>query len=106
MSPFDAILLVLNPKKADAVTAAAEQLYKDLRTSGLSVLMDDREARPGVKFAEADLVGIPHRLVVGERGVLAGNAEYRNRRSGEEQQLGLSDVVGFVRSRIAGNVVV
>ncbi len=103
MSPFDATLLVLNPKKSDAVTAAAEQLYKDLGSAGFSVLMDDREARPGVKFAEADLVGIPHRLVVGERGLRDGRAEYRDRRSGEEQQLGLSDVVAFLRSRVGSS---
>ncbi|MEO8225260.1 MAG: proline--tRNA ligase [Gammaproteobacteria bacterium] len=98
MSPFDVILVELNPKKSEAVTAAAAGLYEDLQKAGLEVLFDDRDARPGVKFADADLIGIPHRLVVGERGVRDGKAEYRHRQSGNEEQVGLADVVEFLRA--------
>ena len=63
------------------------------------MLFDDRDARPGVKFADADLVGIPHRLVVGERGVKEGKAEYRHRQTGGEEQVGLPDVLDFLRAR-------
>ncbi|MDH5276752.1 MAG: His/Gly/Thr/Pro-type tRNA ligase C-terminal domain-containing protein, partial [Gammaproteobacteria bacterium] len=61
-------------------------------------LVDDRDARPGVKFADADLVGIPHRLVVGERGVRDGRAEYRHRQGGNEEQVGLANVLDFLRA--------
>jgi prolyl-tRNA synthetase len=99
MSPYDVILIEINPKKSEPVTAAAATLYKDLRAAGFEVLFDDRDARPGVKFADADLVGIPHRLVVGDRGVRDGKAEYRHRRGGSEEQVNLPDVLDFLRSR-------
>jgi len=99
MSPFDVILVEINPKKADAVTAATRVLYQDLTAAGFEVLFDDRDARPGVKFADADLIGIPHRLVVGERGVRDGKAEYRHRRDGNEEQVSLTDVPDFLRAR-------
>jgi prolyl-tRNA synthetase len=101
MSPFDVTLLVLNPKSSEPVTAAAEALYLELQGAGLEVLMDDRDARPGVKFAEADLLGIPHRLVVGERSVREGVVEYRHRRSGAEDKVALKDAVAFLRKRMA-----
>ncbi len=99
MSPFHVILIELNPKKSEAVTAAAAGLYKALQEAGLEVLFDDRDARPGVKFADADLVGIPHRIVVGERGVKDGKAEYRHRQSGNEEKVVFADVVDFLRAR-------
>jgi prolyl-tRNA synthetase len=99
MSPYDVMLIELNPKKSESVTAAALKLYKDLGTAGFEVLFDDRDARPGVKFADADLVGIPHRIVVGERGVKDGKAEYRHRQTGAEEQTALEDVVEFLRNR-------
>jgi prolyl-tRNA synthetase len=99
MSPFDVILIEINPKKSEFVTAAAATLYKDLQAAGFDVLFDDRDARPGVKFADADLVGIPHRLVVGERGARDGKAEYRHRLSGNEEQVGLTNVPDFLRAR-------
>ena len=97
MAPFDISLLVLNPKSAEAVTAAANDLYVQLQAAGFDVLLDDRDARPGVKFAEADLLGIPHRLVIGERGLKDGVVEYRHRRSGAEDKVALSDVVSYLQ---------
>lgn len=99
MSPYAVMLIELNPKKSESVTAAVQKLYKDLLAAGIEVLFDDRDARPGVKFADADLLGIPHRIVVGERGVKDGKAEYRNRQSGAEEQTALEDVVEFLRKR-------
>jgi len=92
MSPFDATLLVLNPKKSSEVDAVADQVFDALTARGLDVLIDDRDARPGFKFADADLIGIPHRLVVGERGSGDGIVEYRNRRTGEDDRLPLDGV--------------
>jgi prolyl-tRNA synthetase len=100
MSPFDVELLLLNPKSAEPVTVAAETLYLELQKAGLEVLLDDRDARPGVKFAEADLLGVPHRVVIGERGVKEGVVEYRHRRSGTEHKVALHEAVAFLRSRI------
>jgi prolyl-tRNA synthetase len=101
MSPCDVMLLVLNPKNSDQVTAAAESLYLELQAVGLNVLLDDRDARPGVKFAEADLLGIPHRLVLGERGLKDGMLEYRNRRSGKEDKVALHEAAEKLRAIVA-----
>ena len=100
MAPFQIILIELNPKNAPDVTKAVNQVYEDLQAAGLEVLLDDRDARPGVKFADAELLGIPHRLVVGERGLKAGQLEYRSRRSGADEQLGIDDAVGVLCQRI------
>ena len=101
MAPFQVIVVMLNPKNSDSVTAAANGLYDDLRRAGIDVLLDDRPARPGVKFADADLLGIPHRLTVGERGLAAGHVEYRARRTGTEDKVTLDDVVSFIQSTIS-----
>ncbi|MCC7328981.1 MAG: proline--tRNA ligase [Gammaproteobacteria bacterium] len=102
MSPFDVVLLVLNPKNSEAVTATAEAIYLELRQAGMEVLLDDRDARPGVKFAEADLLGVPHRLVLGERSLKDAAIEYRHRRSGAEEKVALGDVLEFLQQRLAG----
>jgi prolyl-tRNA synthetase len=99
MGPFHVTVLVLNPKNSEQVTAAAEALYLELQRAGLEVLLDDRDARPGVKFAEADLLGIPHRVVIGERGVREGVVEYRHRRSGSDDKVALHDAVSYLRER-------
>jgi prolyl-tRNA synthetase len=100
MAPFQVVLIELNPKKSPAVTEAVQRLYEDLQQAGLEVLLDDRQARPGVKFADADLLGIPHRLVLGQRGLDAGQVEYRARRDGEEQQWGIDETPGILRGLI------
>lgn len=79
VTPFDVHVVALNNVKSSAVQAAALQLHDQLEAAGLEVLLDERDERPGVKFADADLVGIPHRLVVGERGLKDGVVEYKRR---------------------------
>jgi len=101
MSPFAATLLILNPKKSPEVTEKADKIYDELRDAGIEVLLDDRDARPGVKFADADLIGIPHRLVLGERGLRDGIVEYRNRRSRDEDRIPLDRIVQDLRDRLA-----
>ena len=101
MSPFDVTLLILNPKNSPAVTEAAEQMYAELQSVGFEVLLDDRDARPGVKFADADLIGIPHRIVVGERGLKDNAVEYKHRKTGEEARLAPADVSDFIRARLS-----
>ncbi len=83
VAPFHVHVLALNYHKSEAVRDAAERLYKQLTELNVPVLMDDRDERPGVKFADADLIGIPHRITVGDRGVKEGVLEYKSRRSGE-----------------------
>ena len=87
LAPFDVVLIPINMHRSDSLREAAEALYAELGDMGLSVLFDDRDVRPGVKFADAELIGIPHRLVIGDRGVAAGELEYRHRRDSESRDL-------------------
>ena len=87
MTPFDVILVPINMHRSEAVREASEALFAELQSMGLDVLFDDRDARPGVKFADAELIGIPHRLVVSERGLDSGELEYRHRRDAESRML-------------------
>ena len=87
LAPFDVVLVPINMHRSDAVREAAEALYAELTGQGLDVLFDDRDARPGVKFADAELLGIPHRLVVSDRSLAAGELEYRHRRDEESRNL-------------------
>ncbi len=87
LAPFDVILIPINMQRSDKLRAAAEALYEELMDAGIDVLFDDRDARPGVKFADAELIGIPHRLVISEKGLEAGELEYRHRRDSEAQVL-------------------
>ena len=79
LAPFQLHIIALNAQKSEAVREAAERLYQQACDRGIEVLLDDRAERPGVKFAEADLIGIPHRIVIGDRGLKSGVAEYRKR---------------------------
>jgi prolyl-tRNA synthetase len=87
LAPFDVVLVPINMQRSDAVRDAAEALYAELTAQGFEVLFDDRDARPGVKFADAELIGIPHRLVISDRNLAAGQLEYRHRRDAESRNL-------------------
>lgn len=87
IAPFDVVLVPINLQRSAIVREAAEALYADLQNRGLDVLYDDRDVRPGVKFADAELIGIPHRIVVGERTLANGELEYRHRRDEEARNL-------------------
>jgi prolyl-tRNA synthetase len=87
IAPFDVVLVPINLQRSDTVREAAEALYAELQEMGLDVLYDDRDVRPGVKFADADLIGAPHRLVISERGLAAGELEYRHRRDADARNL-------------------
>jgi prolyl-tRNA synthetase len=98
VAPFDVGLL--NLKTGDAATdAACTGLYRDLTAAGLDVLYDDRDERPGGKFATADLIGLPWQVVVGPKGLAEGNVELKRRATGEREQLALSDVVARLTRR-------
>ncbi|MEZ5438418.1 MAG: proline--tRNA ligase [Lysobacteraceae bacterium] len=87
MAPWDAVVCMINPKGDAATIEAAETLYADLQKAGLDVAFDDRGLRPGVMFADIELIGVPHRIVVSPRGLEAGTFEYRGRRDSESQNL-------------------
>jgi prolyl-tRNA synthetase len=100
IAPFQVVLVPIGAQKSDRVRQVADQLYDELQAAGVEVLYDDRDARPGVKFADAELLGIPHRLVVGERGIEAGKLEYRGRRDTESTEFPLDNALAFVRSKL------
>jgi prolyl-tRNA synthetase len=97
LAPFDVVLVPINMHRSDAVREAAEALYAELTEAGLEVLFDDRDVRPGVKFADAELIGTPHRLVVSERGLEAGELEYRHRRDDESRNLNREEALKLLR---------
>ena len=97
LAPFDVVLVPINMHRSEAVCEAAEALYAELTSAGLEVLLDDRDARPGVKFADAELIGIPHRVVIGERGLAKGELEYRHRRDSESRDLKREEVLELLR---------
>ena len=98
LAPFSVVVVPLNAGKSPRVAAAAEQLYADLQAIGLEVLLDDRDARPGVKFADAELLGIPHRIVISDRGLDAGRLEYRHRRASANEDWPADEVVERVNA--------
>jgi prolyl-tRNA synthetase len=101
LAPFDVVLVGLNWEKSAPVRERALALYRELGEAGLEVLLDDRDARPGVKFADAELFGIPHRVVVSERGLASGRLEYRHRRAEANEEFPGERAVEFLRGRVA-----
>ena len=100
MAPFAVAIAPIGIKKNESVRIAAEQLYTKLVESGIDVLLDDRDERPGVMFADLELIGIPHRIVIGERGLKEGLVEYKGRRDTEAQPVLVQDIVQLVQSKL------
>lgn len=100
MAPFQVVLVPIDYYKSYRVKEAAEKLYEQLQQAGFEVLFDDRKERAGVLFADMDLIGIPHRLVISERRLDAGTLEYKERSSGETEELNISQVIDFLRNKI------
>jgi prolyl-tRNA synthetase len=100
LAPFQVVLVPLNLQKSARVREVADRLYNELTAQGIEVLYDDRDARPGVKFADAELLGIPHRLVVGDRGLEAGRLEYRYRRDSESTEFPAGEAIAFIKARL------
>lgn len=100
IAPFRVVLVPINYQKSTRVQEAADTLYEQFNAAGIDVLLDDRDARPGVKFADSELIGIPHRIVIGERGLAAGNLEYRHRTETESTEISAADPVGYIRHKL------
>jgi prolyl-tRNA synthetase len=100
IAPFQIALLPMNMHKSEVVRETAEQLYADLTAAGYDVLIDDRNERAGVMFADMELIGIPHRVVIGDRGLKSGTVEYKGRRDAENQDVPLAQLLSFLGERL------
>jgi prolyl-tRNA synthetase len=100
LAPYTVLILTLNHDRSEAVRNCADSLYAQFEAAGIDALYDDRDARPGVKFADAELLGIPHCIVVGDRGIAAGKLEYRNRRNGTTGEIAIDGVLADIQSRL------
>ena len=100
IAPYLVVLVPINYQKSTRVQEAADALYRQFNEAGIDVLLDDRDARPGVKFADSELMGIPHRIVIGDRGLDAGKLEYRRRSETESTEIPASDPVGYIRDKL------
>jgi len=100
IAPFQVTIVPMGYYKSETVKAAADQLYADLKAAGLDVLLDDRDERPGSMFADMELMGVPHRVVVGERGLAKGELEYKGRQDAEATMLAAADVVSFLEEKL------
>ena len=100
MAPFQIVIVPISMGKSEAVRNAVEQLYATLQAAGIEVLLDDRDERPGVMFADMELIGIPHRIVIGERGLKDGMLEYQGRRDAAAQTVHLQKALKFVKSKL------
>lgn len=98
MAPFTVVIVPMNYRKSDTVKAAADDLYAQLQQAGVDVLLDDRDERSGVLLHDSELIGIPHRVVIGDRGLKAGKVEYQARRDAEPTELDMDNVVGYICS--------
>jgi len=100
IAPFQVVVVPLNASKSPRVRETAEKLYSELLSLGVDALLDDRDERPGVKFADSELIGIPHRVVVGDRGLEAGKLEYRHRRAEAAEEFPAAEAVAFIRGKL------
>ncbi len=98
IAPFDVAIVPIGYHKSAAVKAATDQLYAELQAEGIDVLLDNRDERPGAMFADMELIGVPHRVVIGDRGLKEGQIEYKGRRDAEPRNLPLSDAKNSIKS--------
>ncbi|MGB5339902.1 MAG: proline--tRNA ligase [Gammaproteobacteria bacterium] len=100
IAPFQVALLPMNMKKSQRVRAAADKLYEELQAAGIDVLFDDREVRPGVMFSDMELIGIPHRVVVGEKNLDRDMLEYKSRLDTDSQDIARGDILAFLKDKL------
>ena len=100
IAPFELIIVPIGYHKNDNVRAQANKIYADLLESGIDVILDDRDARPGIMFAESDLIGIPNRLVIGEKSLNENKVEFKSRSESNSEMINISDLIQFIKSKI------
>jgi prolyl-tRNA synthetase len=101
LAPFTVVLCSISPDRFPDVKAAADQLYADLMAAGVDVMLDDRCERPGAMFADWELIGVPHRVTIGDRGLKEGQVEYQHRRDAAASKVAVGDVLALIRSKLA-----
>ena len=104
IAPFQVALVPVGYHKNEAVRSAVDQLYETLKQAGIEVLLDDRDERPGVMFADIELIGIPHRMVLGDRGLKDGKIEYQGRRDSAAQSLPIEHALSFLQARLCNGI--
>lgn len=102
IAPFQVAIIPMNMQKSQAVADAATQIYDELTALGIEVLFDDRKERPGVMFADMELLGVPHHIIIGDRGLENGVVEYKTRREGEKSEVALTEIVAKLTAAIKG----
>jgi prolyl-tRNA synthetase len=100
IAPFEVVICPMGMEKSPAVKEQAEKLYADLLAAGVDVLLDDRDLRPGSMFADWELIGVPHRVVIGDRGLKEGNLEYKGRRDAEASNIVVADMFSFLTAKL------
>ncbi|MEK6592152.1 MAG: proline--tRNA ligase [Pseudomonadota bacterium] len=103
MAPFDLAIVPIGFGKSAQVREAVDKLYSELSAAGIEALLDDRDERPGVMFADMDMIGVPHRIVIGERGLKDGTIEYKGRREAQAQAVAWKDATQFVQSQLCSD---
>ena len=101
LAPFTVVICPINAERSPDVKAASESLYAELQAAGVDVMLDDRGERPGAMFADWELIGVPHRVNIGDRGLKDGNVEYQHRRSATATAMPLAEVAGFLLAELA-----
>ena len=101
IAPFEVVLCPMGYDRSEAVKTEIDKLYAQLTEAGVDVVLDDRGERPGAMFADWELIGVPHRIVVGDRGLKDGNIEYQGRRDTEATQVSLTDALSFIKGKLA-----
>lgn len=100
LAPFEAVLCPMGLDRSEMVKDATEALYAELQAAGIDVIVDDRGLRPGAMFADWELIGVPHRVVIGERGLKEGNLEYQGRRDEAASSVAVADMVAFIKAKL------
>ena len=100
IAPFELVLCPMGLDRSELVKEQTEKLYADLQAAGIDVIVDDRGLRPGAMFADWELIGVPHRVVIGERGLKEGNLEYQGRRDAEATSVPVDGMVGFIKDKL------
>jgi prolyl-tRNA synthetase len=101
LAPFTVVLCPISPDRFPDVKAAADVMYADLMAAGVDVMLDDRCERPGAMFADWELIGVPHRVTIGDRGLKEGQVEYQHRRDAASSKVAVSDILALIKSRLA-----
>ena len=100
IAPFTVAIVPMNMHKSETVQQYAEALYLTLQAQGIDVILDDRKERPGVMFADMELIGVPHMLVIGEKNLANGEIEYKNRRSGTKEMVAKEQLLDFLKGKL------